>query len=98
NHAHREFGAYGKNSLEQQTADIKQGIARMERFQALTGLPYDRFMVFPHAVAPEQTFAALKTYDFLGTANSSNVPIGVSFPTDLTFLLRPYTASYQGLL
>ncbi len=98
NHAHREFGTYGKNSLQQQTADIKQGIARMERFRALTGLPYDRFMVFPHAVAPEQTFAALKTYDFLGTANASNVPIGVSFPTDLTFLLRPYTASYQGLL
>src|SRR5207249_3828831 len=65
-HAHREFGDYTVNSLGDQVADIKQGVARMERFQALTGIPYDRFMVFPHGVAPEATFAALKEYGFLG--------------------------------
>ncbi len=97
-HAHREFGDYARNPLRKQIADIKQGVARMERFRALTGIPYDQFMVFPHAVAPEETFAALKTYGFLGTANFSNVPAGVSFPPDPAFLLRPYTAAYANLL
>ena len=98
NHTHREFGDYAAHPLREQIADIKQGVARMERFRALTGIPYDRFMVFPHAVAPEETFGALKTYGFLGTANSSNVPVGASFPTDPTFLLRPSTVAYANLL
>jgi len=98
NHAHREFGDYAKNPLAQQYVDIRQGIARMERFQALTGIAYDRFMVFPHGVAPELTFAALKKYGFSGTANSSNVPLDKKFPSEPTFLLRPYTSAYGGFL
>jgi hypothetical protein len=98
NHAHREFGEYRRNSLSDQIADIKQGIARMERFTALTHIPYDRLMVFPHAVAAEPTFAALSTYGFLGTANSSNIPLGEPFPGDPIFFLRPYTTNYGGLL
>jgi peptidoglycan/xylan/chitin deacetylase (PgdA/CDA1 family) len=97
-HAHQEFGDYAVNSLKEQIADIKQGVARMERFTALTGIPYDRFMVFPHAVAPEATFAALRTFEFLGTANYQNVPLGTSYPAEPTFLLRPYTVDYANLL
>src|SRR5713101_1511239 len=97
-HEHREFGDYALNSLEGQIADIKQGVARMERFRTLTGIGYDRFMVFPHGVAPEETFAALETYEFLGTANYLNVPFGAKVPADPMFLLRPYTVAYGGLL
>ena len=70
----------------------------MERFHTVTGIPYDRFMVFPHDVAPEGTFAALKTYDFLGMANLHNVPLGADFPADPAFFLRPYTVAYANLL
>jgi hypothetical protein len=97
-HKHREFGDYSRNSPREQIADIKQGVARMERFHVLTGIPYDRFMVFPHGAAPQATFAALKTYDFLGTANSENVPLGASFPTEPAFWLRPYTIAYANFL
>jgi hypothetical protein len=97
-HTHREFGSYDTNSLKDQVADIKQAVARMERFTALTGIPYDRFMVFPHGVAPEPTFSALKAYEFLGTANAENVPLGNTFPADSAFLLRSYTGAYAGLL
>jgi hypothetical protein len=99
NHTHREFSDYSTNPLSKQIADIKQGIARMERFQSLTGIPYDRFMVFPQGVAPQQTFVELKRYGFLGTANYSNIPMDVkSFPADPTFLLRSYTANYGNFL
>ena len=97
-HKHREFGGYARNSPREQMADIKQAVARMERFHVLTGIPYDRFMIFPQAVAPAETFAALKTYSFLGTANSEIVPLGASFPTDPAFLLRPYTVAYANFL
>jgi hypothetical protein len=98
NHAHREFGEYRTNSLNDQIADIKQGIARMESFSALTQISYDRFMVFPHGVAPEPTFAALRTYGFLGTANASNIPFGAQVPSDSMFPLRSYTTNYASLL
>jgi hypothetical protein len=98
NHDHQEFGDYAVNSLGDQIADIKQGIARMEQFRALTGVPYDRFMVFPHGVAPEETFAVLKRYDFLGTSNLVNVPLGATSPTDPAFMLRPYTVAYANFL
>lgn len=96
NHDHQEFGDYAINSLQDQIADIKQGIARMERFHTLTGIPYDRFMVFPHGVAPERTFAALKQYGFLGTANLVSVPLGATSPP--AFMLRPYTVAYANFL
>ena len=98
NHAHQEFGDYERNPLNRQIADIKQGIARMERFRSLTGIPYDRFMVFPHAVAPEKTFTLLTSYGFSGTANSSNVPMNTDPPSHLGFLFRPSTSVYGGLL
>lgn len=95
NHDHREFGAYDIAPLSEQVANIQQGIARMEKFTALTGIPYDRVMVFPHAIAPNETFAALKKYNFLATANSEFVPLESSAPDDdLLFYLRPVTLRY----
>ncbi len=98
NHVHREFGDFATNPLSSQAADIRQSIARMERFRALTGIPYDRVMIFPHAVAPEQTFAALAASGFQGTANQQNVPLGAPYPADPFFPLRSYTAAYGRLL
>lgn len=98
NHTHQEFAEYSRIPLKKQVADIKQSIARMERFRELTGIPYDRFMVFPHGIAPEATFTALRRYGFSGTANVWNVPMDKEFPADPTFLLRPYTNVYEGLL
>src|SRR5262249_11045778 len=97
-HSHREFGSYTVNPLLEQIADVKQALARMERFQQLTGIPYDRIMIFPQGVAPERTFEALAHYNFLGTINAINVPMGEPFPTEAKFLLRPYTTSYGRLL
>lgn len=97
-HDHREFSDYATNPLAVQVAHIRQSVARMERFHVLTGIPYDRFMVFPHGIAPEDTFVALKRYEFLGTANLVNVPLGATFPADPAFLLRPATVSYAQFL
>lgn len=95
-HDHKEFTAYQSKPLDVQIGDLKQSLARMEKFQALTGIPYDRVMIFPHSIAPEDTLAALKKYNFQATVNSSNVPQGSVTPSESSFNLRPITISYAG--
>jgi hypothetical protein len=94
NHIHQEFGPFEEHPLEKQVQDIEQGLARMERFKQLTGIPYDPVMVFPHSVSPQATFAALKSANFLATANSLNVPSDTVAPSDAEFALRTATLHF----
>jgi hypothetical protein len=93
-HAHKEFTDYRSKPLAEQDEAMKQSLARMEKFQKLTGIPYDKVMVFPHSIAPENTLAALKTYNYLATVNSLNVPMDRMSPSVLPSVLRPVTLSY----
>jgi peptidoglycan/xylan/chitin deacetylase (PgdA/CDA1 family) len=94
NHDHREFPSLKKRPLEIQAANVKQALARMERFQKATALCYDRVMVFPHYIAPEATLHALKRYNYWATANSSNIPADSAEPEDPQFPLRPATLDF----
>jgi hypothetical protein len=89
NHDHQEFGDYGKVSLSDQAAALRQAVARMEAFHSLTGLSYDCVMVWPHEIiAPAPTLAILKKYNFLGNVNTEPVPLGSDSPSELLFKLR----------
>lgn len=95
-HDHKEFTDYRNKPLTEQIGDIKQALSRMERFNELTGIPYDKTMVFPHSIAPEGTLAALKTYNYLATVNSTNVPQNATDRERPLDALRPVTLSYGG--
>lgn len=95
NHDHKEFTNYQVKSLNDQAFEIRQALARMDRFQVLTGIGYDKVMIFPHSIAPEQTLEALKKYNFLATVNSSNIPQDSITHADLSNVLRPVTLSYD---
>ena len=97
NHDHKEFTDFRSKPLNVQVGDLKQSLARMEQFRGLTGIPYDRVMIFPHSIAPEGTLEALKKYNYLATVNSSNVPQGSVKESDDLFELRPVTVSFAGL-
>jgi hypothetical protein len=102
NHDHWEFYKYSTTSadpwpakpLAVQEANIRQGLARMEEFSRLTGLDFDRVMVFPQHVAPMETFGVLKRYNLLATVNLTNVPLDLEPPADPTSRLRAFTARY----
>jgi len=96
-HAHKEFTDYASKPLAVQVSALKQAVVRMEGFRERTGIPYDRVMVFPHSIAPEQTLAALKASDYLATVNSQNVPMGSTRPAGSLFALRPVTLAFGGL-
>lgn len=96
NHNHQEFGDYSTQPLNRQGNNIQQSIARMEQFKRTTGLPYDRIMIFPHSVAPAETFGLLKRNNYWATVNSQSVPLGSSMPDDPMFALRTWTLSFKG--
>jgi hypothetical protein len=98
NHDHQEFADYSLAPLAEQSANLKQALARMERFTSLTGISYSPVMVFPHSVAPLQTFQELKKYNYWATANSQNVPMGSVAPEDSLFSLRPQTLAFDNFL
>ncbi|MHA1381686.1 MAG: hypothetical protein ACTSRG_25230, partial [Candidatus Helarchaeota archaeon] len=103
NHDHYEFYKYkirGGDSwpakpLNVQEFNIKQALARMEKFRNLTNLSYDRVMVFPHDIAPAKTLGLLKKYNFLATVNGDNVPLGSDEPRDPLFHLRNVTTRFE---
>jgi len=88
NHDHREFYKYETDlrdswpakPLAVQEENIVQALARMERFKELTGVDFDKVMVFPHGIAPAKTLGLLKKYEFLSTVNAGNVPLGIELP------------------
>ena len=94
NHDRREFPSLEQRPLEIQAANVKQALARMEKFRSVTGLPYDRVMVFPHSIAPEATLGALKQYNYWATANSRNIPSDSPDPENPQFPLRPTTLAF----
>jgi hypothetical protein len=94
NHDHKEFSDYRSKPLALQIKDLHQSLARMERFRELTGIPYDKVMIFPHSIGPEKTLAALKDTNYLATVNSTNVPMDAARPQDLLFDLRATTLSF----
>jgi hypothetical protein len=53
-------------------------------------------MVFPHSIAPEKTLEALKTYNYVATINSTNVPQDAAKPAIPSFDLRPVTLLFAG--
>jgi len=102
NHNHREFYKYETDAhdpwpakpLELHDFNLQQGLARLEKFQQLTGLKYDPVMVFPHNIAPEETLNLLKKYNFLATVNSNSIPLGSPTPTDPLFYFRPVSTQF----
>ena len=94
NHVHQEFGPLESHPLKKQSEDMKQGLARMEKFSALTQIPYDAVMVFPHSIAPEATFSELKRNHYLATVNSLNVPSDAAAPSEPEFALRTATLHF----
>jgi hypothetical protein len=94
NHDHKEFEDFRSKPLNVQVADLKQGVARMAEFHKLTGISVDRVFVFPHSIGEEPILEKLRAYNFLATANSTDVPMESAAPTGVLFQLRPVTTSF----
>jgi hypothetical protein len=94
NHDHKEFADFQTKSLSVQIAALRESLSRMDKFQTLTGIPYDEVMVFPHSIGSERILEALKTYNFLATVNALNVPFDIFRPPAFALALRSVVLSW----
>ena len=95
--------------LEDQRWDILEGLSRMELLHKYIGIPYDRVMVFPYGISPEETLVLLKENNYLATVNEQDTPLGATraadwdegmYPADLSYanfpiLTRRHPGTYQ---
>ena len=63
-------------SLQEQEADILEGLTRMYEHQTRSGVSFGRVMIFPWGIAPTATLGILKKYNYLATINAQTVPLG----------------------
>jgi hypothetical protein len=94
NHDHKEFEGFDSVPLAVQKPKIDQALARMNAFQTLTNIHFDRVFVFPHNIGECAILGKLKEDNYNATVNSTNVPIGCKRPPDPLFDLRPVTTAY----
>lgn len=86
--------AYRARPLHEQEADILEGLQRMLYHQEASGLPFERVMVFPYGISPEDTLPALKRLNYLATVNASDRPLGAPPPDSWDFGMRPANLEY----
>ncbi len=105
NHDHREFyltetdkgDSHKARPAADQRADILQSILRMNCFSRMTGIEYDRVMVFPHGIGPSIALQALRETGFLATFNLTNKPLGCEVGREEPTLCS-YTTKHERLL
>lgn len=95
NHNGYEFRRYEEVPLLHQEKDIRQALGRMEKFRDLTGIAYDRIMIFPHGISPKMTLGILKKYNFSASANAQLTPLGSEIPEDVKYILPPAVLKYN---
>jgi hypothetical protein len=86
--------AYPARPIEDQEANIVEGLTRMEIFKSLTGVPYARTMIFPENIAPTDTLSLLKEYNFQGTINSQDYPVDGQRDTGWSSYMYPAELAY----
>lgn len=82
-HTRGEFGSTDMNYLDNK---IKVATARMLEHQRITGLPFDRVMVFPQGVFTNEVLEALKNNGYIAAVNTE--PAMNKVTSDFPFFLR----------
>lgn len=75
--------------LAEQEANLLQGAQRLDDHYKRTGIAWDRIMIFPYGVPPEETFTLLKRHNYLGTVNRESIPLDAPNPNAWDFQMQP---------
>jgi hypothetical protein len=93
-HTNKEFDDFDRVILEDKA---RLALARMEKHEERTGLPFERVMVFPQGRFSTSAISALRANDYLAAVNTS------CFPTDyvpdglkMGDFLRPAVTRFSG--
>lgn len=83
-HTSREFGSTDMHYLD---GKIKLATARMTEHERLTGVSFDRIMVFPQGVFTNEALEVLKMNGYLAAVNTE-IPVNGKINSDFPFFRR----------
>jgi peptidoglycan/xylan/chitin deacetylase (PgdA/CDA1 family) len=84
-HTKGEFGSTNRVFLDH---IIDLATARMQEHERLTGIPFERVMVFPQGVFSNESLEALKRHGYLAAINTEIEPVEGSLSKSLPFFQR----------
>jgi len=84
-HTKSEFGITNLNFLDNK---IRLATARMIEHEKITGVPFDRIMVFPQGIFSNQALEALKMNNYIAAVNTVPMPLSGPFLSNLPFFRR----------
>ncbi len=90
-HVKREFGV---SNLEETRSKARTALERMRAHERITGLGYERLMVFPQGVFSRAALEALSKEGYLAAVNTSVFPCDYEGELKLRDLLEPAMTRY----
>lgn len=92
-HTKAEFGDSRFDILNEKAG---RAILRMQRHETLTGLPFEKVMVFPQGLFSSEAMRALKRNRYLAAVNTHGHPTHPFAGLRLSHLLEPAVTAYEG--
>jgi|WetSurMetagenome_2_1015567.scaffolds.fasta_scaffold05908_5 hypothetical protein len=93
-HGLKELQGTGETGKDERHVAV--ALDRMDAFRNLTGIEYDKVMIFPRNPGTAGTMRMLKKFNFLGTANWRNIPSDISRDTEGIQCLREPVVNVGG--
>lgn len=92
-HTRSEFGSLDDDDLARMTRTATE---RMNRHKKLTGVTFDRIMVFPQGVFSTRAMEVLNWNGYLAAVNSEPFPVDFNGSLPLTSFLEPAVTAFGG--
>ncbi len=92
-HTYSEFGI---NNLQELNNKISMASRRMDEHESITGVPYDKVMVFPLGVFSCNTMKMLKYHNYHAAVNTEAVPYNNDNRLKISACLEPAIMNYAG--
>jgi hypothetical protein len=81
-------GEFGRTDLNYLDNKVKLATARMIEHEKITGIPFDRIMVFPQGIFSNEALEALKKNNYLAAVNTEAMPVNGHIFSNFPFFLR----------
>jgi hypothetical protein len=81
-------GEFGKTDLNYLCNKVRLATARMLEHEKITGLPFDRIMVFPQGIISNEALEALKMNNYIAAINTVPTPVNGFISSSFPFFRR----------
>jgi len=81
-------GEFGKKDLNYLENKVRLATARMLEHEKITGIPFDRTMVFPQGIFSNEALEALQLNNYIAAINTEPAPVNGAISSNFPFFIR----------